>query len=65
MPVPATLHPLATNTAAAAEMTAPVKKIRLIENMLAPPVSLSLSVLPFTGDHKSKLQAKPPTRITP
>ena len=65
MPAPATPHPLAMNTAAAAEMTAPVKQIRLIENMLAPPVSLSLSVLPFTGDHISKRQAKPTTRVTP
>ena len=56
---PATPQPLAINTAAAAEMTAPAKKIRLIENMLAPPVSLSWFVVPFTTDHMSKGWAKP------
>ena len=45
---PLTAQPLAITAAATAETTAPAKKIRLIENMLAPLVSLFWFVVPFT-----------------
>jgi hypothetical protein len=54
------VQPLAISAAATAETTAPAKKIRLIENMLAPPASWLAFVLPFTADHLSKGRASRP-----
>ena len=51
---PQNAHPLAIKAAANAETTAPAKNTRLIENMLALPVSLLLFVVPSTTDPKSK-----------
>ena len=60
---PPTAQPLAIKAAATAEATAPAKKRRLIENMLALLVSLKWFVVPFTTDLISKGRANARTCV--